>query len=150
MSPKDLSSSAPDTPSSIASPPSAARVPLEVDVAPDSESHFFVDLTGDVAHAGILVATWRDIPVGTTVTIASKLPDGPLVVAGQVRWLRDAQCETGPGIGVALDGLEVGEVARIARFCDERPPYFYEVEAPPDADAGEHPSSRRSRLGQAA
>ena len=149
MSPKDLSSSAPSIPSSRSGPPPGAPVPLEVDVAPDSESHFFVDLTGDVAHAGILIATWRDIPVGTTVTIASKLPDGPLVVAGQVRWLRDAQCETGPGIGVALDGLQVGEVARIARFCDERPPYFYEVEAPAEADA-EAPPRASSRLGQAA
>jgi hypothetical protein len=126
MNMKDPSSSRPFAPSSA---PPGERVPLEVDVAPDSESHFFVDLSGDVAHAGLLVATWRDIPVGTTVVIASKLPDGPFVACGRVEWVRDETCETGPGIGVALDGLAAGDVARIARFCHARPPYFYEVAA---------------------
>jgi hypothetical protein len=129
MSQKEPSSSPPSAPAPSSSPASAAPVPLEVDVGPDSESHFFVDLSGDASPAGIVVATWRDIPVGTAVTIASKLPDGPIVVAGRVRWVRDARCETGPGIGVALDHLEVGDTARIARFCETCPPYFYDVEA---------------------
>ena len=102
---------------------------LEVDVSPGSESHVFVDLSGDVGHAGIFVATWRDLPVGTAVVIGSELPDGRIVVTGRVRWLRDAGCETGPGIGVALDGLSDDDITRIARFCDARPPYYYEVEA---------------------
>ena len=118
-------SSAPAPPSA----PAVATVPLEVDVAPDSESHFFVDLSGDASRPGIFVATWRDIPVGTPVAIASKLPDGPIAVTGRVRWVRDARCETGPGIGVALDPLDAGDRARIVRFCAEWPPYFYDVEA---------------------
>ena len=129
MSQKEPSAPLPSAPDAASSPAPAAPVPLEVDVGADSESHFFVDLSGDASHAGILVATWRDIPVGTAVTIASKLPDGPIVVAGRVRWVRDARCETGPGIGVALERLEGGDTARIARFCETRPPYFYEVEA---------------------
>ena len=110
-------------------PDSPSPVALEVDVSPGSESHFFVDLRGDVTDAGIFVATWRDIPVGSAVAIASELPDGPIVVTGRVRWVRDARCETGPGIGVALDRLAAGDVARIARFCADWPPYFYEIEA---------------------
>ena len=110
-------------------PDSGPSLYLEVDVSPGSESHFFVDLSGDVAHAGICVATWRDIPVGRTVVIASMLPDGVIVVSGRVRWMRDACCETGPGIGVALESLSPGDVARIAHYCAQLPPYFYEVEA---------------------
>jgi Tfp pilus assembly protein PilZ len=102
---------------------------LEVCVALESESHFFVDLSGDMAHVGIFIATWRDIPVGRKVVIGSHLPDGRILVTGRVRWLRDAQCETGPGIGVALEGLTDDDVARIAHFCDARPPFYYEVEA---------------------
>src|SRR5271170_530957 len=116
------------SPAPSTSTPASARS-LDVDVAPDSESHFFVDLSGDVAKAGIFIATWRDIPVGATVSIVSDLPDGPITVSGHVRWVRDARCETGPGIGVALDDVSEGDLARIASYCAERPPYFYEVDA---------------------
>ncbi|MGO8996690.1 MAG: PilZ domain-containing protein [Polyangiaceae bacterium] len=102
---------------------------LDVDLAVESESHFFVDLTGDVGHAGVFVATWRDLPIGSAIVIGSRFPDGPIVMTGRVRWLRDASGETGPGIGVVLEGLSEEDVARIARFCDAQPPYYYEVEA---------------------
>lgn len=102
---------------------------LDVDVSADSESHFFVDLSGDLAHAGLFIATFRDIPVGAAVRIASELPDGRIVARGCVRWVREASCETGPGIGVALEELAPGDLARIERYCDERPPWFYEVDA---------------------
>lgn len=108
---------------------SGASVVLDVDVAPDSESHFFVDLSGDASHAGIFVATWRDIPVGTAVVVEASLPGGRIVVSGHVRWVRDAGCEAGPGIGVALEALSESDIARVARFWAECPPYLYEVEA---------------------
>ena len=115
-------------------PPSSPKVPgcsvcLDVDVTPGSESFFFVDLTLDLSHAGIFVATWRDVPVGGAVTIGAHLSDGRIVVSGVVRWVRAAECEAGPGLGIALAPLSEEEVARIARFCAERPPYYYEVEA---------------------
>jgi PilZ domain-containing protein len=113
-------------------PPSVDCEPsafFEVDVSPTSESHFFVDLSGDLGHVGIFIATWRELRVGRLVAIGACLSDGRIVVSGRVRWVRDAGCETGPGIGVALDGLSEGDIARIARFCAERPPYYYEVEA---------------------
>ena len=123
MSHLDPSASSPPpfTPTSVRS--------FEVDVAPDSESHFFVDLSGDVTTAGIFVATWRDIPVGAAVSIVSELPDGPITVAGRVRWVRDATSDSWPGIGVALEGVSEGDLARIAAYCAELPPYFYEVDA---------------------
>jgi hypothetical protein len=126
MSPSQPSSS-PPIPSP--SPDSSAAVALDVDLAPDSESHFFVDLSGDASHAGIFVATWRDIPVGRAVVLAASLPDGRIVVSGRVRWLREACCEGGPGIGVALEGLSERDIALLTRFCAECPPYLYEVEA---------------------
>jgi hypothetical protein len=123
MSTSDPPSSSPSTPN----PVSARR--LDVDVAPDSESHFFVDLSGDVTTAGIFVATWRDIPVGAPVEIVSELPDGPIVVRGRVRWVRDPSTESGPGIGVAFETVDEGDLARISSYCAEWPPYFYEVDA---------------------
>jgi Tfp pilus assembly protein PilZ len=123
MSHTDSSSSSPSPSTSTTSRS------LEVDVAPDSESHFFVDLSGDVANAGIFVATWRGIPVGATVEIVSELPDGPIAVSGRVRWVREASGEIGPGIGVALESVPEGDLARIASYCAEWPPYFYEVDA---------------------
>jgi Tfp pilus assembly protein PilZ len=118
-------------PGSVSSPAVDYEEPvfLEVDISAGSESCFFVDLTGDVGHAGIFVATWREIPIGRAVVIASFLPDGRIVVTGRARWARDAGSESGPGVGVALDRLSDRDVARIARFCDERPPYYYDVEA---------------------
>ncbi|HEY2511443.1 MAG TPA: PilZ domain-containing protein [Polyangiaceae bacterium] len=115
-------------------PPSSSPLPgsiafVEVDVTPESDSFFFVDLTGDLGHAGLFVATWRDIPVGRAVTIGAHLSDGRLVVSGIVRWVRAAECEAGPGLGIALSPLSQEDEARIARFCAERPPYYYEVEA---------------------
>jgi hypothetical protein len=121
-----------------AAPTNAADAPspvlFEVDVSTDSESHFFVGLSGDIAHPGFFVATWRDVPVGERVILAARIRDGAgrelrLVIAGFVRWVRDARCETGPGLGVELSWLSEHDADRIARFCDERPPYFYEVEA---------------------
>ena len=123
-----MSLSNPPPPSSSRSTSTPARS-LEVDVAPDSESHFFVDLSGDVATAGIFVATWRDIPVGSRVDIVSELSDGPIAVSGRVRWVRDAGPESWPGIGVALEDVAEGDLARIARYCAEWAPYFYEVDA---------------------
>ncbi len=118
-------------PSSWSTPPSTTTSvrSFEVDVAPDSESHFFVDLSGDVATTGIFVATWRDVPVGTAVHIVSELHDGPVTVTGHVRGVRDAGTDSWPGIGVALDGVSKGDLARIAAYCAELPPYFYEVDA---------------------
>ena len=101
---------------------------LEVCVALESESHFFVDLSGDMAHVGVFIATWRDVPVGRTIALALHLPGGRIVVSGRVRWLKDARCETGPGIGVALEALTADDIVVIARFCEVRPPFFYEVE----------------------
>lgn len=115
-------------------PPSSSKVPgssvfLEVDVTPGSDSFFFVDLTGDLGHPGIFIATWRDVPVGRAVTVTAHLSDGRIVVSGAVRWVRSADCEAGPGLGITLAPLSEEDGARIARFCAERPPYYYEVEA---------------------
>src|SRR5277367_2127442 len=68
-------------------PASGDPLELDVDLSPSSESHFFVDLSGDATKAGIFVATWRDIRVGESLTIKAELPAGLVVVRGVVRWV---------------------------------------------------------------
>jgi hypothetical protein len=107
-----------------------ALLVIEVVIGPSSESHFFVDLGGSTEPAGICVATWRAVPVGRRVVlVVTGLPGGTLSLTGRTPWLREACCDEGPGIGVTFDRPLDADCARIARFCVEYPPYYYDVEA---------------------
>lgn len=104
------------------------RVAIEVDVSLSSESHFFVGLSGDVSRGGLFVVTWRTLPVGTPVFVAIDLPDGRLLADGEVRWARDVADGASPGLGVAFTGVSEQDRGRIAAFCAQRAPLYFDVE----------------------
>jgi uncharacterized protein (TIGR02266 family) len=104
------------------------RVAIEVTASPESESHFFVDLTGNLSQGGLFVATWRRLPVGTGVDLAIALPHGSLSLRGRVRWVRDMAEGVVPGLGVAFEGLSPEQLVRIEEFCAQRAPLYVDDE----------------------
>jgi uncharacterized protein (TIGR02266 family) len=104
------------------------RVKLEVDVGMHSESHFFTGLSGDLSEGGVFVATYRDVPIGSKLEVDLPLPDGTIQVHGVVKWTRPASEDSKPGIGVAFETLPEEQRARIAKFCAEREPLYFDVD----------------------
>jgi len=107
----------------------APRVPLEIEVTFHSESHIFVGLSGDISQGGIFVSTYKHIPVGTQITLTFSLPNGDVEVNGTVRWERPST-EDGspPGVGISFDHLTEDALTVISKFCDARPPLYYDVD----------------------
>jgi uncharacterized protein (TIGR02266 family) len=104
----------------------APRRKLEVNVGIQSDSHFFAGLSGDVSKGGLFVATYAEIPVGGKVTLDFELPNGAIVVEGTVRWHRIPTDNVGPGLGIQFEGLQKDKLALIERFCQARPPLYYD------------------------
>ena len=105
-----------------------ARVAIETEVSLESDSQFFTGLTGNLSAGGVFVATYRHLPVGSSVVMNLSLPDGELRAKGTVRWSRDASSGASPGVGVAFDELAPGDAERIARFCELRAPLLHDAE----------------------
>lgn len=105
---------------------SAPRKKLEVNVGIQSDSHFFAGLSGDVSKGGLFVATYAEIPIGGKVTLDFELPNGPIVVEGTVRWHRMPTDNVGPGLGIQFEGVKRDQLALIERFCQARPPLYYD------------------------
>jgi uncharacterized protein (TIGR02266 family) len=101
---------------------------LTLDVTPSSESHFFADLSGDMSRGGLFVATYRDIAVGTAVSIACNVLGAPLRLTGVVAWHRDPGPDAAPGLGVRLAAMSPEARRAIDRFCATREPLYYEVD----------------------
>ena len=106
------------------------RVCIEVEVSFSSASQFYVGITGDLSEGGLFVSTYRSLPVGTEMSLALSLPDGPLFVRGKVRWARDSAEGTTPGVGVAFEELTEPDRVRIQTFCAARAPWYYDVASP--------------------
>jgi uncharacterized protein (TIGR02266 family) len=104
------------------------RVKLEVDVGMHSDSHFFTGLSGDLSEGGVFVATYRDVPIGSKLELDLPLPDGTVQVHGVVRWTRPGSDDTKPGIGVAFEALQDEVRTRIAKFCAEREPLYFDMD----------------------
>lgn len=104
------------------------RVAIEVEVSLASESHFFVGLSGDVSRGGLFVVSWRKLAVGTPIFVAIDLPEGRLLADGEVRWARDPADGVVPGIGVAFTSISEDDRQRIAAFCAQRAPLYFDVE----------------------
>jgi uncharacterized protein (TIGR02266 family) len=104
------------------------RVALEVEVSLESDSNFFVGLSGDVSRGGLFVVTWRKLAVGTGIFVAIDLPEGRLLVDGEIRWVREATGGGTPGLGIAFMGLSEQDRQRIGAFCARRRPLCVDVE----------------------
>jgi uncharacterized protein (TIGR02266 family) len=105
------------------------RVVVSVAVGLGTESHFFAGLSGDVSKGGVFVQTYRDIPVGSDVEVLFDLPDGQLRTHGRVRWHRDNSDSSPPGVGIAFEELRTDDWRLIQRFCERRPPLYYDIES---------------------
>ncbi|MEO8800900.1 MAG: PilZ domain-containing protein [Polyangiaceae bacterium] len=105
---------------------SSSRKKVEVDIGIHSDSHFFAGLTGDVSHGGLFVATYAELTVGSKIMLDFELPNGKIVVEGTVRWHRFASGQTGPGYGVQFEDVDDATMAKIERFCQARPPLYYD------------------------
>ena len=103
------------------------RSELEVEVTLTSDSHFFVGLTNDISTGGIFVSTYRPLDVGAKLEIEFALPDGTIKVKGTVRWRRDST-EMSPGVGISFDGISDEHMKLIQRFCEKRPPLYYDLD----------------------
>jgi uncharacterized protein (TIGR02266 family) len=106
-----------------------APIRLTLDIAPDTESQFFVDLSLDVSQAGVFAATYRDIPVGSLVTMFCAAFGEEIELHGEVVWQRDAGDDSSPGVGVRLCDLTPACRQAIERFCRIWAPLYYEIDA---------------------
>lgn len=92
-----------------------------------SDSHFFVGLTNDISAGGVFVSTYRPIEVGSHLELEFALPEGTIKVKGTVRWRRDST-EMTPGVGISFEELSAENANLIKRFCDKRPPLYYDLD----------------------
>jgi uncharacterized protein (TIGR02266 family) len=104
------------------------RVQIEVDVGMHSDSHFFTGLSGDLSEGGVFIATYRNLPIGSKLELDLPLPDGTVKVHGIVRWTRPDSEDAKQGVGVAFEQLPEEDRKRIAKFCAEREPLYFDVD----------------------
>ncbi len=103
------------------------RVDLEVGIGFHSESNFYTGFSGDISEGGLFVATYDLLPVGTEVNLSFWLPDGQEVTTrGRVAWVRRAQGEQPPGMGIRFVALSDEARDAIGRFVARREPIFHD------------------------
>lgn len=103
------------------------RTEVQVEVTLHSDSHFFVGLTNDISSGGLFVSTYKPLELGSKIELEFTLPEGVVRVIGTVRWRRDST-EMTPGVGIAFENLPAETHAIIKRFCDRRPPLYYDLD----------------------
>ncbi len=98
------------------------RLPIEMDVEVEGAAHRFRSTTADLSTGGLFVMTHHDIPIGTNVVLAFKLPSGvSLEVLGIVQWRRDRHLGSeAPGLGIAFFCLEPEVKKTLEAFCEVR------------------------------
>jgi uncharacterized protein (TIGR02266 family) len=109
---------------------SEQRIPLEVEISLSSESEFFTGLTGDISRGGILIRTYKNLPVGTALALTFTLPEGSVSGTGKVRWIREQEDGSTRTVGVVFEELPEESRQAIERFCATRPPLYYDVDEP--------------------
>jgi uncharacterized protein (TIGR02266 family) len=104
------------------------RAALAVEVSFTSDSNFYTGLTGNLSEGGVFVSTYQQLPEGSRVAIEFSLPSGVIQVKGIVRWTRKASEGVTPGVGVQFEDLSGDARVRIAEFCEQREPLYYDVD----------------------
>ena len=96
---------------------------LEASVAAQSNDYFWEDLD---CHRGVFLATYKEIPVGTTVRITVHLPGADFTTLATVAWVRPCLEHCWPGLGLKLQTNDrINNI--IARFSRFRPSLFHTV-----------------------
>lgn len=101
-----------------------------------SEHNLWSDLTMDVAHGGVFVATYYPLAIGTEVHMLLTLEgeDVPLAATGVVRWhsLHRDGSDNVAGAGIRFVDLEPKAAEKLARFAREvREPVVFELDEVP-------------------
>jgi uncharacterized protein (TIGR02266 family) len=107
---------------------SSPRANLAVEVSLTSDSQFYVGLAGDISEGGVFVSTYKPLPEGSRIAIEFTLPSGIIQAKGTVRWQRKASEGVTPGVGIAFEALSDEARTKIAEFCKEREPLYYDVD----------------------
>ena len=89
-----------------------------------SDSQFFAGLSADVARGGVFVATYVDIPIGRRVRVELEVLEDHLVIEGTVRWRRQANEASAPGVGISFERLDEKTRSVIEGFCCCRAPLY--------------------------
>ena len=113
------------------------RTQASVTVNLESESNFYVGLTGSALDGGIFIATHLPSRIGSPVDLTIVLPqDPPIHAKGTVRWLRaySEANEATPGMGIRLEQLATDDAIRIREFAKSRQPIFFDDDVS-DGDA---------------
>lgn len=107
----------------------APRVELDVEIGIDDDTNFYTGFTENVSEGGLFLATYKLLPLGTSVALTFVLPDQhPIHVQGVVRWLRDPHDRSGdtpPGMGIEFVALGDEEKTHIQRYVAVRAPMFH-------------------------
>jgi uncharacterized protein (TIGR02266 family) len=107
------------------------RIQVTAAITDESESNFYVGVTEKVSGGGVFVATHALMSIGCPIDLTVLLPgEEPIRARGTVRWLRYAEANgTLPGMGIRFDRLSSGDVRRILKFAETRPPIVVDDEA---------------------
>ena len=104
------------------------RAPFRVNVTFSSAHTFYTGITDDICEGGVFVATPTPPERGTLVRLQLSLPSlgKPVVLNGEVRWLRDEGNGLPAGCGIRWLTLPPNVVAAIQDFVEKRPSIFFE------------------------
>jgi type IV pilus assembly protein PilZ len=106
-----------------------ARAPIELKVEYKRLNTFFYDYTKNISKGGTFIKTSKPLPVGTLFLFKLFIPalGEPLVVKGEVRWIR-REGETGPpGVSDDPDDVDPGMGIRLLYETDQQRRFIDEV-----------------------
>jgi len=99
--------------------------PLHVEIGVASDSQFYADLTGRVV--GVFASTFLVFPRETPIELIVTFSDGRQLRAwGAVQFLRTAEDDQLPGLGVAFTKIEPVDYDFIVWFGNYRAPMFHD------------------------
>jgi hypothetical protein len=100
--------------------------PIEVALAPQSASQLYADLTGTLV--GVFATTFLVLERDVHVDLVIAIPDGATIrAAGVVQFVRPAEDEQLPGVGVAFTQIAPEDRAILMGFAERvRAPMLYD------------------------
>jgi hypothetical protein len=90
--------------------------PLDVGIGVASDSQFYADLVGNLV--GVFASTFVVLAKDSAVELIVTLPDGRSFRAqGVVQFVRQAEQDQLPGLGVAFTAIDPSDHAAAVAFC---------------------------------
>lgn len=103
------------------------REQFQVEFAHDTQ--FFAGLSHDMSLGGILIATYRDLPVGSRVHLDFELPTGvPIQAWGEIRSVREESATSRRGLAIAFREISTESLQHISEYCRVYPPLFLDLD----------------------